>query len=239
MASMNNLGKLSIIVPTLNESKRLPLLLADILRYPYEFEIIIIDGGSSDNTDFLASLSGAKVIKLNEGNRGKQLQVGGFSAIGDWLLFLHADSRLNADWSSKVFKVIINSSNKKYAWFFTLNTNRKGLGWSIFKAAVAIRSNLFQRPYGDQGLLIDKDLYFKIGGYRPLNLMEDLDLVMRLSKKTTLKCIGTDIITSTRKYAQSNIILNAINNARLRKKWIKGTSSKDLAKSYYLIQENN
>ena len=97
--------RLSIIVPTLNEASFLPLLLADLNLCSYEYEIIIIDGGSTDSTKLIAKLGCAKIISLKEGNRGKQLRTGGKLARGEWLLFLHADCRLMNNWESKLLYV--------------------------------------------------------------------------------------------------------------------------------------
>ena len=76
MAKLAPPTKLSIIIPTINEGDFLPLLIADLNLYPYEFELIIIDGGSTDLTKFIATLGCAKIINLIESNRGKQLHNG-------------------------------------------------------------------------------------------------------------------------------------------------------------------
>ncbi|KGG17131.1 MULTISPECIES: TIGR04283 family arsenosugar biosynthesis glycosyltransferase [unclassified Prochlorococcus] len=225
--------KLSIIVPTLNEAERLPLLLADINLCPYQFELFIVDGSSLDLSTFIAEIGGAQVLKTKEANRGDQLHKGACKASGDWLLFLHADCRLSSDWPSTINQIIRNPLNKKHGWFFDFKINRKGLCWFLLEKSVALRSNFFHKPYGDQGLLISKDLYFKIGGYRSLQIMEDLDLIKRLNKQYKLKRIGMALRTSSRKYHQSNIFLNSLENAILRMLWEKGVDVKTLAKKYY------
>ncbi len=233
MADINKALNLSIIIPVINEAKRLPLLLADINLYPSKYELIIVDGGSSDSTPLIAKIGGAKVINCSEANRGLQLQQGALIARGKWLLFLHADSRLEKKWATIVFNRIKNISQKRYPYFFNFKVKHKGLIWLGLEAFVFIRSHLLQRPYGDQGLLIDKDLYFKMGGYKAIPIMEDLDLIIRLSKYTRLKGLGIGLKTSTRKIAKGNVIINAIKNAILRYKWSQGESVKKLAKIYY------
>ena len=104
MAKLQRFPTLSIIIPTLNEANHLPLLLAEIKAWPYELDLTIVDGGSSDLTSSIAKIQGIKVIKSLHSNRGYQLNIGASNAKGDWLLFLHADSRLEAKWVKKLTK---------------------------------------------------------------------------------------------------------------------------------------
>ncbi len=233
MANINKTLKLSIIIPTLNEVKRLPSLLADLNVCPYEFELIVADGGSSDKTVNIATLEGAKVIKCSEANRGLQLSEGAIKANGEWLFFLHADCRLDTTWPSKIYSKIKNKYNKKYSWFFNFKVNNKGIIWRLLEFSVYIRSHFLQKPYGDQGLLISKDLYINLGGYKQIHIMEDIDLIIRISKVTKLRSLGGGLTTSSRKFKEGNIIQNAIRNAILRYKWSRGESINELAKKYY------
>ena len=91
------MSKISIIIPTINEANNLPLLLSDLTEINKEGEILIVDGGSEDRTIDIANIYGAKVFKSNEKNRGLQLNIGAKNSNGEWLIFLHADSRLTSD----------------------------------------------------------------------------------------------------------------------------------------------
>ncbi len=233
MAGLNQPELISFIIPVLNEAGRLPLILADISLYQSNSEVIIIDAGSSDKTSVIAELWNTRIFNNNEANRGSQMLNGSLKAKGEWLLFLHADSRLKGNWVAHVEEVLNSNSNKKYAWFFDFSVEKKGIAWEILKFAVYIRSHLFQRPYGDQGLLISRELYFSLGGYRAIPLMEDLDIVIRISKKTKLLGLGTNICTSLRKYKKRNILQNSIRNFLLRYKWKRGVKTNILCKEYY------
>ena len=103
----------------------------------------------------------------------------------------------------------------------------------ILEIAVALRSYFLQRPYGDQGLLIHKDLYYLSGGFSPLKIMEDIDFITRITKKCKAKRIGESIYTDDIKWAKSNIVIRAIKNSRLRKKWRQGYNIDELSKEYY------
>ena len=114
-----NISKISIIIPTINEANNLPLLLSDLSIIQKEGEILIIDSGSDDRTTEIASIYGAKVYKAKERNRGLQLDIGAKKSNGEWLIFLHADTRLNDDWVGKIKSVLEGSKNHIY--FFMIN----------------------------------------------------------------------------------------------------------------------
>ena len=98
---------------------------------------------------------------------------------------------------------------------------------------VNLRSYIFKDPYGDQGLLIHRKIYFKNKGYRKIPLMEDLDFIKRLKNKTSLKRLTIPIYTSSRKWEKTNIIFQAFKNWSYRKRWLRGESIKSLHNDYY------
>ena len=225
--------KLSIIIPCLNEEEKLPLIIADLMRADIQKKIIIVDSGSSDNTLLIARLTGADVLTSEEPNRGEQLGKGALHSNSEWLLFLHADSRLDKTWYKKISKVMTTRNTNNYAWFFDLKISNKNLIFRLVEVIVSIRSHIFKRPYGDQGLLINKELYLEIGGYKPLHLMEDLDLILRLSKENRIRGLHTKIYTDSRKWEKTNVLVQSLKNAILRQRWRKGESSKKLFHEYY------
>ena len=232
MARSQKIPTLSIVIPTLNEALHLPLLLSDLNVWPNDFELIIVDGGSIDLTISIAQMQGVDVIKSPKKNRGYQLKTGASNARGDWLLFLHADSRLRIGWVRSLSQIIQNKKSKNFAWYFDFKIKKDNLEYRFLEIAVALRSLFLQHPYGDQGLLIHKDLYYKTGGYSSLKIMEDIDLITRITKKTKLKRIRESIYTDDRKWTNSNIIKRAIKNYKLRKKWRQGYDIDNLSKEY-------
>ena len=233
MVRQKKLPTLSIIIPTLNEANHLPLLFADLNAWPFDFDLKIVDGGSTDSTISIAKIHGVTVINSLEKNRGYQLKAGALKAKGDWLLFLHADSRLDKIWVKRLIKIMQDEASKNFAWYFDFKIKKGNLEFRVLELSVALRSHYLQRPYGDQGLLIHKDLYYLSGGFSSLKIMEDLDLITRITKTNKLRRIGGNIYTDDIKWANSNIISRAIKNATLRKKWRHGHDVDDLSKEYY------
>ena len=233
MARLQKFPSLSIIIPTLNEAIHLPLLLADLNAWPHDFELTIVDAGSIDLTISIAQIQGINIIKSSKKNRGYQLKIGASNASGDWLLFLHADSRLEQKWANTLLKIIQNKTSENFAWYFDFKINKSNLEFRFLEIAVAIRSYFLQRPYGDQGLLIHKDLYYRSGGFSSLKIMEDVDIITRITQKNKVKRIRENIYTDAIKWSDSNVIKRAIKNAKLRKKWRQGYDVENLFKEYY------
>jgi hypothetical protein len=146
-------------------------------------EVLVVDGGSSDGTGAIARLAGARVAAIS-GGRGAQLALGAGQTVAPWLLFLHGDTRLPPNWASAVTRAL---ASPPAGWYFQLQIEGAGLGLTLLQVGVALRSRWLQRPYGDQGLLVRRGDYLAAGGFRPLPLMEDLDLVERLAGRLRLR----------------------------------------------------
>ena len=232
----NTTQQLSVVIPCLNEASRLPLLLADLQRCAPGAEILLADGGSSDATPQVAGQSGARLIKIHPPGRGRQLRAAANQARGDWLLFLHADSRLPLRWSSAVRSLLKTSAAAASAWYFDLRISPSTPARRLLERGVGLRSSWLQRPYGDQGLLLHRELYARCGGFAELPLMEDLDLVERLSRIADLKRIGLPLTTDGRRWQDDGVLRRSWRNARLRRRWKQGESAERLAEDYYGTQ---
>ena len=217
--SSKHKNTLSVIIPTLNESKSLPLLLSDLSEL-YNAEILVIDSLSKDKTKEIAEIYGTKFFQINQKNRGLQCNFGAQKAKGNWLLFLHADSRLKENWSEEINLIIQRDSSRVYFFNFKID-NQKRI-YRILEFFVNMRCLFFKVPYGDQGLLIQKNKYFKNGGFKKIPLMEDIDFILRLKKKEFLVCLENSIFTSSRKWDRNNFLIQTFKNWKLRKRWLNG-----------------
>ena len=223
--------RISIIIPTINEANNLPLLLSDLSINNEEGEILIVDSGSKDKTIDVANIYGAKVYKSKERNRGLQLDMGAKNSKGEWLIFLHADTRLNHDWLTTTKSVL--KGNKNLIYYFKFKINDKKIIYRVLEVLVNLRSKYFKQPYGDQGLIIHRSIYLKNGGFRKIPIMEDIDFLKRLNNKKDLKQLNFPVFTSSRKWEKTSIFLQAIKNWNFRRRWLKGESVKSIYSDYY------
>ena len=225
------LPKISIIIPTNNESQNLPLLLSDLSIINQEAEVIVVDSNSEDKTEEIAKIYNAKIYNSKIKSRGLQLNIGSKKAKGEWLFFIHADSRLDKNFSREIKRVLIG--DKEFIYFFKFRINDKKIVYRLLEILVNLRSCIFKEPYGDQGLIIHRKAYFKNNGYRKIPLMEDVDFIKRLNNKKRLRMLNVPIYTSSRKWEKNNILLQTFKNWKLRKRWIKGESIQSIYIDYY------
>ncbi|MDA0717531.1 MAG: TIGR04283 family arsenosugar biosynthesis glycosyltransferase [Cyanobacteria bacterium] len=226
---------ISVVIAARNEAPRLPLLLADLTAgWELLKEIVVVDGSSTDATARVAALAGALVLASPPG-RGRQFGLGVENSSGYWLLLLHADARLPERWQQSVSGAINRAGPKQIdaAWYFDLAIAGFGAGLRIVEKGVALRSRWRQLPYGDQGLLLPRSLLQRAGGMRPLPLMEDLELAVRLRRHCQLRPLGAQLRVDGRRWQQLGVWQTALSNARLRRAWRRGGSAEELASSYY------
>ena len=228
---------LSIIIPTLNAGDDLPRTLSALVSGALEGvvkELIVVDGGSRDATLQVADEAGAMVIKSEPG-RGQQLQAGGKAAKSDWLLFLHADTILAESWVREVEAFMKNQNQQEVGqqqagvFCFRLDDRRKRA--RILEGIVKWRCRIFALPYGDQGLLISRKLYEEIGGFRNIALMEDVDIVSRLTR-SRLHFFKTTALTSAARYKRDGYLMRMARNARCLAMWYAGTDPARILEKY-------
>jgi rSAM/selenodomain-associated transferase 2 len=187
-------GQICAIIPTLNAATTIPRLVEQLRACAMVNEVTVVDGGSSDDTVAIARAAGAQVIVARRG-RGMQLAAGADAACADWLLFLHADCRLAAGWEAAVAAFTTAPEAASRAGYFDFALDDTAPGARRLERIVAWRCRVFALPYGDQGLLIAGSLYRAAGGFAPLPLMEDVDLVRRLGRgrlaRIDARCISS------------------------------------------------
>jgi rSAM/selenodomain-associated transferase 2 len=207
---------ISVIVPTFNAERTLGPTLAALVPAVAKGivqEAILVDGGSTDETCLIAESAGTQLIEAPRG-RGTQLDAGAAKARGDWLLFLHADTVLEVGWAEEADSFIerVESGRRKdAAAFFRFALDDDGLMPRFIESMVGLRCALLALPYGDQGLLISRHLYNRLGGFRPLPLMEDVDLVRRL-KRRELVMLDARAVTSGERYRREGYLARAMRN---------------------------
>ncbi len=216
---------ISVIVPTLNAGRSLPGCLAALvegLDAGLIAELIVSDGGSEDDTLAVADAWGANFVK-GAPSRGGQLRRGCADARGAWLLVLHADTQLAPGWSDAVRTHL----GQGKAGYFQLAFDRGG---QIVARWANLRSRLLGLPYGDQGLLIPRGLYDRVGGYPDIPLMEDVAVARAL--RGQLMPLDAMAVTSAEKYRQQGWIRRGARNLWTLARYFGGVDPERLAAAY-------
>lgn len=207
---------ISVIIPTLNAEDRLASTLAALVPAAVDGlvrEAIVADGGSTDRTLDIADDAGAEIVGCESG-RGVQLMKGAEMARFPWLLFLHADTALEPGWHAEVATYIERIEaglRPPSAAAFRFALDDEGLAPRLIEAGVSLRCALLRLPYGDQGLLIPAWLYHQVGGYRPMPLMEDVDLVRRLGRRHVVM-LRSRAVTSAIRYKRNGYSRRVVRN---------------------------
>lgn len=227
---------LDVVIPALNAAGRLAATLgslepgrsAGLLR-----EILVVDGGSTDGTPRLAEARGARILHAPRG-RGRQLRLGGEAASADWLLFLHADTRLLPGWVEAAATFIHGTpaaSSEPRAAVFRLRFDDAAPAARRLERVVTWRTRVLGLPYGDQGLLIARGFYQALGGFAPVPLMEDVDLVRRIGRRR-LVLLDAEALTSADRYRRGGYAGRSLRNLSILALYFCGVSPERLARLY-------
>ncbi|HVY83925.1 MAG TPA: glycosyltransferase [Caulobacterales bacterium] len=188
---------ISVIIPTLNDAANLPRALAPLVAGVADGvvkEAVIVDGGSSDETTAVAEAAGCDVVRL-EGSRARRLIAGARAARGDWLLFLSADAILCEGWLEEARRFMGKPGAQSRAATFRLAFEEDAPLAKRIVLSARMRTEMFGRPYGDQGLLISRRLYDIVGGYQDMGQNEDEDLARRIGRQR-LTLFRTEVIAN-------------------------------------------
>lgn len=205
---------ISVIIPALNAAADLPRALRVLKAGRAEGlvgEVIVADGGSTDRTRAIAEDWDCRIVRAPLG-RGPQMIAGAAAASGDWLLFLHADTVLNPAWTraAKSFLARLEAAGAR-AGYFRFALDDRSPAAKRLTALVAWRCRALALPYGDQGLLIPRALYDAVGGFRPMALMEDVDMARRLGWRR-LTPLPVDAETSAAKWRAEGYLRRSSRN---------------------------
>lgn len=207
--------ELSIIVPVLNEADRVCECIQQARTLGGDTEILVVDGGSRDDTVRAAAASGASVIRADPG-RAVQMNAGARWARADTLLFLHADVRLPADaldWITGALgdETVVAGAFRTWTVVRDLTAPRGWLGPLLHLAD--LRSRLTRLPYGDQALFVRADIFRRVGGFPEVPIMEDWLLSRRLSQLGTIRIVPASVEVSGRRFLERPVYYTLLINA--------------------------
>jgi rSAM/selenodomain-associated transferase 2 len=220
---------LSVIIPVRNEEQAIGSCLDQLSGQP-DLEILVVDGGSSDQTIARVEERGLQALVSAPG-RGSQQRYGAARAGGEVLLFLHCDTRLPEDFREQIR--ITLAGKGVAAGAFQLAINARGMGFRVVEYGVRLRSRLLQLPYGDQALFMTGENYLAAGGFPDQPIMEELPLLAGLKKLGQIRIAPAPVTTSARRWQEHGIVKTLLINQIMVLGRTVGVSPERLAGWYY------
>lgn len=193
-------NRVSVIIPALNEESTVTSCIKSAKRLD-PLEIILVDGGSADNTAKIAEQEGVTVIRSPKG-RGIQMNRGASIAKGEVLLFLHADTLM----PKTVLSFPLETLNGHIGGFFKLKFDDNSLSTRLVELFANFRAKLLSLPYGDQAIFMKKDIFKKLGGFKEYRFLEDIDMALRIRKYGKLKYIPLEVVASSRRLKKGYLL---------------------------------
>lgn len=226
------MDRVSIIIPVLDDAACLRAQ-GELLKAlsAQGCEVIIVDGGSADDSATVARAITGNVIVSRPG-RARQMNAGAAVARGDLLWFLHADTEISPSALGAMLQLADTGGDGVWGRF---DVRLRGSHWyfRVVETLMNLRSRLTGIATGDQAMFVSRGLFDEVGGYADIPLMEDIDLSRGLRKRTRPHCLRQRVAPSTRRWAQHGMLKTTVLMWRLRLAYFFGTSPARLARIYY------
>ncbi len=219
---------ISIIVPALNEEERIAGTLRALRELPGEKEILLVDGGSTDRTLEFARREQVGVVQAQKG-RGQQMHAGALAAKGEVLWFVHADTVPPPDALEKIRTAlgIEAVAGGNFGLLFDGDSRAARQLTAIYPFL-----RFLGLCYGDSAMFVRREVYERIGGFRPLALFEDLDLLRRLRRQGRFVHVSCRMVTSSRRFERRNFAVMWLHWTALQVLYWCGVSPNRLARWY-------
>ncbi|MEH2262981.1 TIGR04283 family arsenosugar biosynthesis glycosyltransferase [Nostoc sp.] len=221
-------AKISIIIAAINEARNIKETIATT-QNRLNIEVILVDGGSQDDTVAIAQSLGVKVISSSPG-RAVQMNAGAVASGGEILLFLHADTRLPTGFDEMICTALQQPGTVAGAFNLRIDAPLLSLRW--VELGVKWRSHFCQMPYGDQAIFLTKESFQQIGGFPELPIMEDFELIRRLKRIGRIVIIPTPVLTSARRWLQKGVFKTTLLNQLVIIAYLLGVSPERI-RSWY------
>jgi rSAM/selenodomain-associated transferase 2 len=219
---------IGVVIPTLDEAENLPGLLEDLQRVAVPLDIVVADGGSLDDTLAVAERRGARAVVAPRG-RGVQMNAGARAARGEWLFFVHADTRVPAPARRALLGAVVDDPDAEVA-VFRFAIDLPPAGKRFIEVGQALRQALYGLPYGDQGLLVRRELFFAVGGFPEIPLLEDVALLRRLRRRSPVRVLPAAILTSGRRYRRGGVLRTWLRHTAIIALYFAGVAPRRLAR---------
>ncbi|MDA0690983.1 MAG: TIGR04283 family arsenosugar biosynthesis glycosyltransferase [Nitrospinae bacterium] len=224
--------KISVIIPTLNEALILNQTLTAINQHS-PHEVIIADGGSQDDTLDIAKSFSLRIVNSPPG-RALQMNAGARTATGELLLFLHADSQVDAKSYKKMVAVMKRGNSLGGAFSLAIESDKPSL--RLISTLATLRSKYLHLVYGDQAIFVRTHVFREMGGVACLPICEDLDFFRRLQKKGPTVLLEEKTFTSARRWRTEGIVFTTLRNIVIAALFLLGFPPRILSKWYLVIR---
>ncbi|MCY3623807.1 MAG: TIGR04283 family arsenosugar biosynthesis glycosyltransferase [Gammaproteobacteria bacterium] len=215
---------ISVVVPVLNDAVHLRRLIDDL--HDTDVEIVVVDGGSDD--DSMSVAKGARVVTAPRG-RGTQMAAGAGIANGEWLWFMHADTRL----SQRVVPALVDRLEKPRWGFFSVRLDGESWPYRMIEKTMSWRAAASGIATGDQGIFVHRELLDAVGGIPRQPLLEDVELCRRLRRLAKPIVVPEPLLASSRRWERDGIARTILVMWWLRFRYFAGANPESLAKAYY------
>ncbi len=221
--------KISIIIPVLNEENNLPDVLNNLQSFRSKgHEVVVVDGGSSDNSLMLAQ-QGADMVIVSKAGRALQMNSGAAVATGELFLFLHCDTFL----PDNALEVIAGNYQRENYWGrFDVRLSSDKFVFRIIERLMNLRSRLTSIATGDQAIFVERKLFNQLGGFPEIALMEDIRISGLLRKRSPPVCLKQKVITSSRRWENKGVLATVLLMWKLRLFYFFGVSADTLSRKY-------
>jgi rSAM/selenodomain-associated transferase 2 len=224
--------QLAIVVPVLNEAANIPALCAQLQRIAPSAEVVLVDGGSTDDTVRLARAEGMQVVLASRG-RARQMNAGANATQAPHLLFLHADTQLPELALALVQDALQQRALQQHAWGrFDVRIQGQAKMLRVVAFLMNWRSRLTGIATGDQAMFMTRQAYDKVQGFRDQPLMEDIEMSSALKRISPPMCLRQQVLTSGRRWEQRGVWRTVVLMWRLRLAYWLGTPAEVLARAY-------
>jgi rSAM/selenodomain-associated transferase 2 len=222
----------SVVIPTLNEAHSIGATLGALELVRGKLETIVVDGGSTDETVEIARAHGACVVNSARG-RGAQMHAGACAAKGQALWFLHADTHAPADAAEQIQEALSDARNAGGNFQIRFDGERRAARFLTWLYPQLRRLGL---AYGDSALFMRREAYERAGGFKPLPVFEDLELLRALRRVGRVVCVPSTVVTSSRRFEGRSFALTFARWSFMQALYWAGVSPQTLGRFYAPIR---
>jgi rSAM/selenodomain-associated transferase 2 len=221
--------KLDVVVPMLNEAHDIVATLRALRLGAPDAQIIVVDGGSTDQSVAIARPLCHTVIAISA-SRARQMNAGAAVAHGDAIVFVHADTQVPSNFAAAIDKALANPS--VVGGRFDIELDDRAPGYRMVGAMISLRSRLMRSATGDQAIFVRREVFDRLGGFAEIAICEDVDFARRLRRAGRIACLRTRVITSARRWRRYGVIRTILRMWAIKSLFLLGVSPAWLKRHY-------